>query len=225
LLRRLFLAAAGGLACLCISPALAESGATVMSLKGTVHVILPQGREETLARGMRLETGATYLTAADAAMTLRFDDGQLIALAGDTTYVVNDYAFNPYKPEASRFHSTLMKGGMRAISGLIGEKTPQNLKFMTPAGTIDAQGTDFEVFVDGPLYVSVKAGAILVSNDAGQTRFAADKLASGTIGSAKAAPKQTAPEAFPRPVRDVFSLIGSFPEMSRPAVVKDPKCL
>jgi len=203
----------------------ALAAATTQSTSGAVQISPLQGQAGPLAVGQRVEAGATIKTGLNSSTTLRFDDGQMIALSSETTYVLDEYKFNAHKPEESSFLSTLVKGGLRAVSGIIGEKNPKDLKFKTLVATVGIRGTDFDLFFDGRLYVSVRTGAIAVSNDGGVALFSATQQPSGSVSDSRSIAKPADPTTFPNAAKSAIRQQGANPDMgAKPANPKDPTC-
>jgi hypothetical protein len=93
-----------------------------------------------------------------------------------TQLKVAQYNFDPAKPTEDKAVYNLAKGGMRAITGLIGKRGDQDsYKLMTETAVAGIRGTTYEVKIcDGNcgsapngLYLFVLEGIINVSNAAG----------------------------------------------------------
>lgn len=201
------------------------AAATIQSVSGAVQMTPQGGLAGPLAVGQRVEAGAAIKTGLNSAATLRFDDGQMVALSNETTYVLDEYKFNPHKPEESSFLSTLVKGGLRAVSGIIGEKNPKDLKFKTLVATVGIRGTDFDLFFDGRLYVSVRIGAIAVTNDGGTAVFAANNQPTGSVSDPRTIARPADPITFPTPAKGAIRQHDANPDMgAKPANPRDPTC-
>ncbi len=206
-------------------PFIAHAAATALAVNGDVRVSTPRVVGGPLAVGQRIDSGATLTTAANAGTTLRFDDGQMIAVAGSSTYVIDDYRFNPHKPEEGGFISTLVKGGIRSVSGLIGQLNAKQVEVRTQTATIGIRGTDFDLFFDGKLYIVVQRGAIAAINDAGEGVFAADGQAIGLVLNRQTRARVAALEEFPAEAQAAFRQLDDNPELGAKARnPSDPSC-
>jgi hypothetical protein len=204
---------------------LAWAAATVQSLTGAAEMTPQKGAVIPLAVGQRIEPGVSIKTGLNSSVTLRFDDGQMISLAGTTTYSLDEYKFNPQKPEEGSFLSSLVKGGLRAVSGLIGEKNPKDVKFRTPVATAGIRGTDFDLFYDGRLYISVRAGAIAVSNEGGVALFSAKEQSTGLVSDVRSIARPADPTTFPAPAKSSIRQNAANQDLgAKPADPKDPTC-
>lgn len=157
----------------------AMAAATVITVNGHVQMTPVTGKPDQLAPGQRVEVGAAIKTGENSGTSLRFDDGQMIALSSNTSFVVNEYKFNAHKPEEGSFIVSLLRGGMRAVTGIIGETNKSNVTFKTEAATMGIRGTDFQMFYENQLYLSVLDGAISATNEGGETVFDAKSLPFG----------------------------------------------
>jgi hypothetical protein len=166
-----------------LSLAIADTAGTVTHLSGTLTVQKPDGAQKILAVKSQVESGDTLITAPEAFARIKFVDKSEIVLRPETTFQISDYKFNPDKPEENKSFSNLVKGGMRSVTGLIGQQDKEKVKFETPTATIGIRGTHFGLLncagncasvptvtgnppPDG-LHVDVSQGGVSVTNAAG----------------------------------------------------------
>ena len=93
----------------------------------------------------RLEEGATVHTGTNGQAMLRFDDGQLVAMSANSTFKIDTFRFDTAKPEQGNVAISLLKGALRLVTGLVGQRTPSKFALNTPTATIGIRGTDFMV--------------------------------------------------------------------------------
>lgn len=167
----------------------AWANATTLSISGDVQVTPKGGSSTRLAEGQRVDKGTALKTGPNSGVTIRFDDGQMLALTSNTSLVIDEYRFNPHKPEEGGIITSLLRGGIRTVTGLIGKATPQSVQVTTPVATIGIRGTDFQLFIDGRLFISVGEGAIGVANASGEAVFDGAKLPLGIVPDAQTRPR------------------------------------
>lgn len=167
----------------------AWAGATTLSVSGDVQLTPKGGGSARLAEGQRVDPGAALKTGPNSGVTIRFDDGQMLALTSNTSLVIDAYRFNPHKPEDGGIVASLLRGGIRTVTGLIGKAAPQSIEVKTPVATIGIRGTDFQLFIDSRLFISVGDGAIGVSNASGEAVFDSAKLPLGIVPDAQSKPR------------------------------------
>ncbi|MFN2310080.1 MAG: FecR domain-containing protein [Gammaproteobacteria bacterium] len=156
----------------CASPVLAaapESVGQVIVARGAVHAQAPGGESRPLQRRSPVYAGDVVRTAAASEVQLRFTDGALLALRADTEFRIDEYRFADPGGAGDRSVSTLIKGGLRTITGAIGKQDPQAYQVNTPVATIGVRGTHYEAVLESPksLVLAAWQGAIQVRNDQG----------------------------------------------------------
>jgi len=168
--------------------ALAAS-AVVTSLTGNVQVQTGGAAPRPLRLGDEVVQGDTVVTGAASSVVLKFDDGQVAALTASSRMQVTAYTFNP-QAKTGNILLSLVVGGMRAITGLIGHNQPDNVKFRAATATIGIRGSEGSIVTDGVSRVAVTviegaftftyAGETIVI-PAGRGAFGADnKVTQGT---------------------------------------------
>jgi hypothetical protein len=85
-------------------------------------------------------------------------DGGLMAIRADTQMKLDQYVFSGREDGTERKLVSLIKGGFRTITGLIGNRNKDNYKIFTPSATIGIRGTDHEPVVIPPGTVGAQAG-------------------------------------------------------------------
>ena len=198
---------------------LSFAAATTQALSGEVQMAPAKGEYGTLAFGQRVESGATIKTGASGRVVLRFDDGQMVSFSEGSLFVITDYKFNAHKPAESNFAVALFKGGMRSVTGAIGEANKSNVSIKTTVATVGIRGTDFQLYLDNKLYINVLSGAISATNEGGTTVFDAKSSPTGQVLNAQTKPSVAPPSAFPAGAQGSFRLQQQQPLMGP---VKEP---
>ena len=88
-------------------------------------------------------------------------------MAENSEFVLNAYKFDRAAPVSNSFVVQLVKGALRSFSGLIGGKNPGRFALITATTTLGIRGTDFNVMLVNPVYVSVTEGFVDLTNAAG----------------------------------------------------------
>lgn len=135
----------------------------------TGEVQLRRGSEVSAAvQGLAVESGDVILTGAAGRAQIRFSDGGLVALYPDSQFTVTRYA-DTGNPAEENFAVNLLRGGMRAVTGLIGKRNPQNYKVITPTAVVGIRGSAFLIAFNaqGELLVSGEQDEIEVCTQAG----------------------------------------------------------
>ena len=171
-----------------------EPAATVILAVGAVSDRAADGGQRNLRDGDRVYSGDSLSTDGGAWLDMDFNDGGRILLRPGSQFQIEQFNYQPAahpdnaSPAATVEHESaffrLLKGGLRAISGLIGHVYRASYRMDTPVATIGIRGTQYDVRycasdcgdeaehgaapLNG-LYAGVDKGAIALSNQAGET--------------------------------------------------------
>lgn len=184
----------GILACLVPMAARAEAG-KIFFTSGAVIVRDVRGIERPAARGMALEQGDTVITH-DGRTQLRFADGGAVSLIPNTVLQIKEYHYAGKTDGQERSVFGFLKGGLRAITGIIGHKTPSAYRMETSVASIGIRGTEYQAILcesnckepDG-LYVHVGEGKIFLKNAMGELDLTQGQA--GYVPSPESPPQQT----------------------------------
>ena len=111
---------------------------------GEVNVRQTDGRTIALAKGGNIDSGQAIVTGGNGRAQVKFTDGGLISLQPNTEFKIANYV-DQNDPKEDRFLVDLLRGGMRAITGLIGKRNRDNYKLTTTTATIGIRGSGFSV--------------------------------------------------------------------------------
>jgi hypothetical protein len=123
-------------------PALAEPAGKVLTAGGDV-LVLRGSQILRLFRGAAVESGDQIHTGTDGKVLIVFTDSGLVWIRANSDFVVDEYSYAQGRREAAFF--SLLKGGARSVTGLIGRRTRSNFRLRVPVATIGIRGTDFSV--------------------------------------------------------------------------------
>jgi len=221
------------------SLAFAQVVGTVTHLSGVLTVKRSDGSSAVLAVKSQIQQGDTLITESNTYTRVKFLDDAEIVLRPGSQLVVKSYLYDADKPAQDNVALSLVKGGLRAVTGLVGKRNHDAVSFDTPTATIGIRGTHFgALFCQNDcggvptssgstpangLHVDVAQGAIVVSNPAGQQVYQAGWFGYVASGS-------TPPVVVP-PVRGVPLLIplsiskNAPPAAQQNAAGKDVDCV
>jgi hypothetical protein len=132
------------LAAALLAPLAALGQGTVQYLSGTLSVQRPDGSVGILSEKSQVREGDVLATERDTYAQVRFTDGGQVTLRPNTQVKVEGYRYNEAQPGGDNFVMGLLKGGLRAVTGLIGKRGNRDAYKMTTAtATIGIRGTDF----------------------------------------------------------------------------------
>jgi len=156
---------------------LAAEGGKFQFVIGEIKVISSAGIERRPVKGDSFNTGDTIFTGAGGTAQIRMGDGGLMAIRANTQLRLDQYVFNGREDGNERSLLSLVKGGFRAITGLIGNRNKDNYRILTPSATIGIRGTDHEPVViptgaaggfQAGTYDRVYRGAVIMETEKGK---------------------------------------------------------
>lgn len=146
-------------------------------IKGQVLARRPSGHARLLAAGSAVYSGETVVTAANAHAVIAFRDQSRVTLLSNTEFQVARMDFNAAAPETAASVFNLLRGGLRAISGLVGHQG-HGYRMRTAVATIGIRGTEYDALCIGicqnaaadagpggdGLFAKVRGGAITLDD-------------------------------------------------------------
>ncbi|MBF0193376.1 MAG: FecR domain-containing protein [Magnetococcales bacterium] len=154
-----------------------EKAAFAFFVSGNVTAQDAFGNKRALMKGSEIKSGESVHTQSDGVIQMRFSDGGIIAVYGDSQFNINEYRFFDDVDKPNRAWFGFQQGMIRSITGKIGKIQKQNFLIKTPLATIGIRGTEFlaEMKVKRSnqntdstgLTISVIRGAISLDNQAG----------------------------------------------------------
>jgi len=175
--------------------AVANTG-TVTQLSGTLSVLKADGSVRILSQKSEVVGGDTINTQKDSYAQIKFSDGGTITLKPNSSVKIQQFRFKQEEPEKDSFVFGLVKGGLRAVTGLVGKRGDQDAYSLgTATATIGIRGTSYGAddclttpcpkassseTLEPSVYVSVTDGEIVASNNAGSQSFLAGQFGSIT---------------------------------------------
>jgi hypothetical protein len=126
-----------------VSTAAADAVGKVLLAKGAVSVVAADGSARFIAKGSEVASGETVVTAEKSFVVIEFTDGTKTTLRPDTEFVIEKYSHRAEAPDEAVFD--LVRGGMRAVSGLIGSNNPDGFRVNAGVASMGIRGTAWDV--------------------------------------------------------------------------------
>ena len=186
MMKRIF----GLLLLLVSSAALAVPAAYVHELHGEARA-LTKGQSRVLEVGSTLEPG-DEISVSKGSATLKFEDGQIVALQERSRFAIVNYQYNKARVADSNVVLSLLSGGMRYITGIIGGTRRDAIRLQAGTATIGIRGTDVIMLVDaaGQVLATVQDGVVSITN---QGITAALNAGQGSVAPPNQPPRPGAP--------------------------------
>ncbi|MCP4432026.1 MAG: FecR domain-containing protein [Gammaproteobacteria bacterium] len=178
---------------------------TVQVLKGRATATSASGNIRNITKGSKLYSSETISTASGSYSRLLLKDQSWIMLRPDSRFYLQNVKYEEDTQDGFGFFS-LLKGGFRAVSGLIFDKP--KYRYSTAVATIGIRGTSFMVRIcngdcydiqpvpDDGLYLEVLDQTVVMDNFAGQTTYTAGQFVYIADDKATAQLLDSRPEVF-----------------------------
>jgi hypothetical protein len=186
-----------------LSAAVWANTGTVSQLSGTLSVQKADGSVRILSQKSEIRSGDTINTQKDSYAQIKFSDGGMITLKPNTSVKIQQFQFKQEEPKQDSFIFGLLKGGLRAVSGLVGKRgDPDAYQLGTATATIGIRGTSYGADdclttpcpkpnsnenLEPSVYVSVTDGEIVATTNAGSQNFLAGQF--GAISDRNSRPR------------------------------------
>ena len=190
------------------STAYAATAGQITHLSGTLSAKRADGTSKLLAVKSEVMEGDTLGTETETYARIKFVDGGEVVMRPGTQLKIENYAYNATKPESDNIVLSMFKGGLRAVTGLIGKRNREKVSFQTETATIGIRGTHFGALLcqndcggvpttggqppPNGLHVDVASGAISMSNKAGTVLINTGQF--GFVANANTAPTIVPPQ-------------------------------
>ncbi|MFV2031947.1 MAG: FecR domain-containing protein [Gammaproteobacteria bacterium] len=117
----------------------------VASQQGQVRVTDLDGNTQILQINSEVYEGDRISTDLDSKVFVAMDDGAEIYLKQDSAVKITEYIITPGFDRSSSSILDLLRGGLRTITGLIGDSNEANYEVQTGLATIGIRGTEYVI--------------------------------------------------------------------------------
>lgn len=171
--------------------ALAASGQITQS-SGALLARRPDGATRFLSARSFVDEGDTLATSDNSYARIRFNDGADVVMRPNSQLRIDKFSYQALAPERDGMVLSLIKGGLRSITGLLGKRNPDTFELNTATATVGIRGTVFGSQVcnndcsglntpsgrplENGLHVDVSDGRIVVTTAAGSREFGAGEF-------------------------------------------------
>ena len=119
--------------------------ARVVALEGEAKLIRNTSASP-LAFGDQLYKGDLIETDNQGFVGLAFTDSTRVVLRRNARFLISDYHYDSERPEADNFAVSLLRGALRSVTGLLGKRNAERIRYATPTATIGIRGTRFDLW-------------------------------------------------------------------------------
>jgi len=118
-------------------------------VKGTVIAKTASGRSRAVKAGDPVYSGDTLVTITDAYAVVLFRDASRVTVMPNTEFRVDRLIYDEAAPAEAEGFFSLLRGGLRAVSGAIGKYRRDAYRMRTAVATIGIRGTAYDLYCAG----------------------------------------------------------------------------
>lgn len=126
------------------------ASAKLVNARGEIFAVNGAGERRRLVDGGSVFPGEVVETARGSQGVLAFRDETRITLGSQTRLRIDNFVFDQSNAGEGRFLASILRGSVRALTGLIAKANTRNVGFSTATATIGIRGTGFDVTCTGP---------------------------------------------------------------------------
>ncbi len=121
----------------------ADPVGSVTNLSGALLVRRSDGKVMVLSEKSIVEQGDSLVSEKNTYARIKFVDNSEITLSPNTQLKIDNFSFDAAKPEKDSALFSLIRGGLRSITGLLGKRSNDRFSLTTPTATVGIRGTTF----------------------------------------------------------------------------------
>lgn len=130
-------------------PNAVQASAKIINAQGEIFAVDAAGQRRRLVDGGSVYPGDLVETARGSQAVLAFRDDTRVTLGSQTRFRVDNFVYDARNAGEGRFLASVLRGSVRALTGLIAKANNQNVGFSTATATIGIRGTGFDVMCTG----------------------------------------------------------------------------
>jgi hypothetical protein len=131
-------------------PNAVQASAKVVNARGEINAVDAAGTRRRLVDGGSVYPGDVIETARGSQAVLAFRDESRVTLGSQTRFRVDNFVYDERNAGEGRFLASILRGSVRALTGVIAKANTRNVGFSTATATIGIRGTGFDVMCTGP---------------------------------------------------------------------------
>lgn len=130
-------------------PNAVQASAKLVNTQGEIFAVSGAGERRRVVDGGSIYPGEVVETARGASAVLVFRDDTRITLGSQSRFRLDNFVYDDKNAGEGRFLATILRGSVRALTGLIAKANTNNVGFSTATATIGIRGTGFDVVCTG----------------------------------------------------------------------------
>lgn len=161
--------------------------AKVVEIAGKASALQKDGTRRDLSVGAPVFQDDQIETPAGGYVALVFRDQTRVVVPANSAFRITAYRYDKAQPEKSNVFFSMVRGGLRVVTGLLAKTAPQKIRVGTGNATIGIRGTSFDLACVAPnipnpetggggtggcgggLYTVTRDGSISITTENGDT--------------------------------------------------------
>lgn len=184
----------------------AQVAGTVTDLNGPLLAKKADGTVKVLSQKSLVEQGDLLVTEKETYARIKFLDNSEVTLRPGTQFRIDKFSYEENKPQDDSALFSLLKGGLRAVSGAVGKRSREKTGLNTPTATIGIRGTIYIAEYIQPESTDVAAWGRSLIASAGEYS-ALGYLGKGSLSMSDTLTGMPVPEILPARTMDHESLL------------------
>jgi hypothetical protein len=131
-------------------PNAVQASAKLVGVQGEVFAVDGAGQRRRIVEGGSVYPGDVVETSRGGQVVLAFRDDTRVTLGSQSRFRLDNFVYDDANAGEGRFLASILRGSVRALTGLIAKTNNRNVGFSTATATIGIRGTGFDVTCTGP---------------------------------------------------------------------------
>jgi hypothetical protein len=141
-------------------------------VKGAIKAVQPGSAPRSLQRRSAIFEHDIIETGSGSTGEMTFTDSSVVTLREGSEFKIDQYHYQPGAGSGGKSVMSLIKGGLRTITGVIPKENPDSYQLKTPVATIGVRGTQYSAYMGGRgLALKIDRGVIEASNGGGKVEL------------------------------------------------------
>ena len=121
----------------------------VALLRGKASAVDGEDKTRPLSTGAAVYESDRLQTGIQSIAVIAFNDESRVTMSPNSIFRIEQHRYRPDSPKESNAFLRFVRGGLRLVSGLIGQFNRSSWRVGTPTATIGIRGTGFDLVCDG----------------------------------------------------------------------------
>ena len=118
-------------------------------LRGRASATEDRGNARALSVGAAVYERDQVQTGIQSYAVIAFNDDTRVTMSPQSAFRVEEHEFRPEQPDENNSFMSFLQGGLRVVTGLIGQLNQKAFRVATPTATIGIRGTGFDLACEG----------------------------------------------------------------------------